>query len=209
MMKKLLEDFKYLTYVIFHPFDGFYEVRFRGKGNLALGAIILILYGLLAIIKYQYTGFIMNNNPLFAMNSITTFIFGIFPFLLFCISNWSVTAIFEGSGKFSDIFIVLTYALFPKLVLDAVIVILSNVVTAEEATILTAISAAGSVFFAFLVFAGLCVAHEYTAGTNVAMLVATFVAAIIIIFLAILYITLIQKAVSFGYTFAAEFMKRW
>ena len=94
-MKKLLEDFKYLLHVITHPFDGFYEVRFRGKKNVYLGAIILILYGLLAIIKYQYTGFIMNNNPMFRMNSITTFLFGIFPFILFCISNWSVTAIFE------------------------------------------------------------------------------------------------------------------
>ena len=208
-MKKLLEDFKYLTYVILHPFDGFYEVRFRGKGNLALGAIILILYGLLGIIKYQYTGFIMNNNPQFAMNSITTFIFGVFPYFLFCMSNWSVTAIFEGSGKFGDIFTVVTYALFPKLVLDVAIVILSNVVTMEESAILTAISAFGTVYFAFLIFAGLCVAHEYTAATNVAMIIATFVAMIIIIFLAILYITLIQRAISFGYTFAAEFMQRW
>ena len=207
-MKKLLEDFKYLLHVITHPFDGFYEVRFRGKKNVWLGAIILILYGLLAIIKYQYTGFIMNNNPQFKMNSITTFIFGVFPFLLFCISNWSVTAIFEGSGKFSDIFTVVTYALFPKFVLDVIVLIFSNVVTAEEATILTAISGFGMVYFAFLVFAGLCVAHEYTAATNIVMLLATFVAAIIIIFLAILYITLIQKVLSFGVTFATEFMKR-
>ncbi len=209
MMKKLLEDFKYLTYVIFHPFDGFYEVRFRGKGNKTLGALILILYGLLCIIKYQYTGFIMNNNPLFAMNSVKTFIFGIFPYLLFCISNWSITAIFEGSGKFGDIFTVVSYALFPKLVLDAIIIVLSNVVTAEEATILTAISGFGAVYFAFLVFAGLCVAHEYTAATNIVTILATFVAAIIIIFLAILYITLIQKVVSFFYAFATEFVKRW
>ncbi|MGN1098589.1 MAG: Yip1 family protein [Clostridia bacterium] len=208
-MKKLLEDFKYLTYVIFHPFDGFYEVRFRGKKNAYLGAIILVLYGLLCILKYQYTGFIMNNNPQFKMNSITTFLFGIFPYVLFCISNWSVTAIFEGSGKFGDIFTVVTYALFPKLILDAVVVILSNVVTMEESVILTAIGGIGTVYFAFLVFCGLCVAHEYTAATNIVMILATFVAAIIIIFLAILYITLIQKVVSFGYTFATEFMKRW
>lgn len=208
-MKKLVEDFKYLMYVIFHPFDGFYEVRFRGKSNKTLGAIILVLFGLLSIIKYQYTGFIMNNNPQFAMNSITTFIFGIFPYLLFCISNWSVTAIFEGSGKFGDIFTVVTYALFPKLVLDAIIVVFSNVVTAEESAILTAISGFGMVYFAFLVFAGLCVAHEYTAATNVVMILATFVAAIIIIFLAILYITLIQKVISFGYAFSTEFFKRW
>ncbi len=208
-MKKLLEDFKYLMHVITHPFDGFYEVRFRGKENVTLGAIILILYGLLAIVKYQYTGFIMNNNPQFAMNSLTTFIFGIFPFLLFCISNWSVTAIFEGSGKFKDIFVVVTYSLFPKLVLDLIVVIFSNVVTLDESIILTAVSGIGMVYFAFLVFCGLCVAHEYTAATNVVMIIATFIAAIIIIFLAILYITLIQKVISFIYTFGTEFMKRW
>lgn len=207
-MKKLLEDFKYLMHVITHPFDGFYEVRFRGKKNVYLGMIILILYGLLCIIKYQYTGFIMNSNPQFKMNSVTTFIFGIFPYLLFCISNWSVTAIFEGSGKFSDIFTVVTYALFPKLVLDAVVVLLSNIVTIEESTILTAITGFGVVYFAFLVFAGLCVAHEYTAATNIVMIIATFVAAIIIVFLAILYITLLQKVISFIYTFGTEFVKR-
>lgn len=208
-MKALLEDFKYLMYTIFHPFDGFYEVRFRGKKNVTLGTIILILYGLLSIIKFQYTGFIMNDNPMFRMNSVTTFIFGIFPYVLFCVSNWSVTAIFEGSGKFADIFTVVTYALFPKLVLDAIVVLFSNVVTQEEAIILTAISGFGAVYFAFLVFAGLATAHEYTAATNIVMIIATFVAAIIIIFLAILYITLIQKVISFGYSFGTELMKRW
>ena len=208
-MKKFSEDFKYLTYVIFHPFDGFYEVRFRGKGNYLLVAILFLLSGIMSIVSYQYTGFIMNNNPLFAMNSITTFIFGLFPYLLFAISNWSMTAIFEGSGKFLDILTVLAYALFPKLVTDIIVTIFSNVVTEEEAMILTAVQMIGLVWFCFLVFSGLCVIHEYGAGRNLAMIIATFVAAVVIIFLATLYVTLVEKVLVFITDFITEFAKRW
>ena len=208
-MKKFAEDFKYLTYVIFHPFDGFYEVRFRGKGNYLLVALLFLASGLLNIVSYQYTGFIMNNNALYTMNSVMTFIFGLFPFLLFAISNWSMTAIFEGSGKFVDILTVLAYALFPKLLTDLVVTIFSNVVTQEEAMILTAVQMIGLVWFCFLVFSGLCVIHEYGAGRNLAMIIATFVAAVVIIFLATLYVTLVEKFLVFITDFATEFARRW
>ena len=207
-MKKFVEDFKYLIHVIFHPFDGFYEVRFRGKGNYALVAILFILSGLLNIVSYQYTGFIMNNNPMFAMNSVTIFIFGLFPYLLFAISNWSMTAIFEGSGKFLDILTVLAYALFPKLITDGVVILFSNVVTSEEAMILSAVQMIGLAWFCFLVFSGLCVIHEYGAGRNLAMIIATFVAAIVIIFLAALYVVLTEKLLGFITDFTAEFARR-
>lgn len=207
-MKKFVEDFKYLNHVIFHPFDGFYEVRFRGKGNYLLVALLFLASGLLNIISYQYTGFIMNNNPLYSMNSITTFIFGLFPYLLFAISNWSMTAIFEGSGKFLDITTVLAYALFPKLILDIVVVIFSNVVTEDEAMILTAIQMIGVVWFCFLVFSGLCVIHEYGAGRNLIMIIATFVAAIVIIFLAALYVVLTEKLLGFITDFVTELARR-
>ncbi len=207
-MKKFVEDFKYLNYVIFHPFDGFYEVRFRGKGNYALVAILFILSGLMNVISYQYTGFIMNNNAMFAMNSVTTFIFGLFPYLLFAISNWSMTAIFEGSGKFLDILTVLAYSLYPKLLMDIVVVIFSNVVTAEEAMILTAVQMIALVWFCFLVFSGLCVIHEYGAGRNLVMILATFVAAVVVIFLATLYVTLVEKVFTFFVDFTTELARR-
>ncbi len=207
-MKKFAEDFKYLNHVIFHPFDGYYEVRFRGKGNLLLVALLFLISGIMNVVAYQYTGFILNNNPLYAMNSVTTFIFGLFPYLLFAISNWSMTAIFEGSGKFLDILTVLAYALFPKLITDLIVIIFSHVVTEEEAMLLTAVQMIGLVWFCFLVFSGLCVIHEYGAGRNLAMIIATFVAAVVIIFLATLYVTLVEKLIGFITEFATELAKR-
>ncbi|NLM49726.1 MAG: DUF1282 family protein [Clostridiaceae bacterium] len=207
-MSTFLSDLKYIWYVIFHPFDGFYEVRFRRKKNYMLAALILLLYSLLGIIKYQYTGFIINNNPIHEMNSLTRFLFTLFPFLLFAISNWSVTAIFEGSGKFGDIVNVLGYSLLPKLIIDALGIVISNFIILEEVPILNVFLAIGNVWFCYLIFAGLCVIHEYNASTNIVMIITTFIAAIIIVFLSTLYLSLMERVVNFFVAFISELVKR-
>ncbi|MDO4563076.1 MAG: Yip1 family protein [Clostridia bacterium] len=208
-MKKIAADLGYIRHVIFHPFDGFYEVRFRNKGNVGIALLMILISGLLSVLSAQYTGFIMNSNARYEFNSLTTFIFGVFPFFLFAVSNWSMTAIFDGSGKFSDIITVLGYSLFPKIIIDILVLILSNVVIESEVSILSSVSAIGTLWFAFLVFSGLCVIHEYGAGRNIIMLLATLVAAIVIVFLSVLYISLVEKLIGFVVEFASEFVKRW
>jgi hypothetical protein len=93
------EKLHYLKYAAFHPFDGFYEIKNRQKGSVLLATIILALYGIMQCLSYQYTGFIMNTNALFAMNSITIFISAISIFVLFTVSNWTVTTLFNGKGN--------------------------------------------------------------------------------------------------------------
>ncbi|WP_309122522.1 YIP1 family protein [Paenibacillus sp.] len=195
--------------VLLHPFDGFYDVKFLGKRNFALATFVLLICGVVGIMNYQYTGFILNYNPLFAMNSVTIFVTTLFPFLLFLISNWSVATLFDGNGSFGDIYIVISYALVPKLLFDIAGIVLSNVVIQEEAALLYAFMTIGTVWFAFLLFCGLCVVHEYTALVNVVTLAASFCSAIVIVFLSMLYFTLVGKVVGFVYAVFLELTKRW
>jgi len=208
-MASMIEDGKYMFHVLFHPFDGFYDLKFTRKRNYALPTLIMLLCGILGILNYQYTGFILNYNPLFAMNSITIFFTTLFPFLLFLISNWSVTTLFDGNGTMGDIYVVMSYSLVPKLIFDIAGVVMSNVVTQEEAGLLYAFVAIGTVWFCFLLFCGLCVIHEYTVLTNVVTLFVSVCSAIIIVFLAMLYFTLMGKVIGFVYTVFSELAKRW
>lgn len=207
-MVSLIEEGKYLFHVLFHPFDGFYGVKFLRKRNYMLPTIIMLLCGITGILGYQYTGFILNYNPLFVMNSLTIFLTTLFPILLFLISNWCITTLFDGNGTMSDIYIVMCYSLVPKLLFDIVEIILSNVVTQEEAALLNSFSAIGTVWFCFLLFCGLCVIHEYSPLTNIVTLIVSFLAAIVIVFLAMLYFILVSKVIGFVSTIFIEFMKR-
>lgn len=202
-------DIKNLAYTLFHPFDGFYEMKFRGKGNMALATALLVFYGLESIFTTQYTGFIFNDYPLHNMRSIQLFLLAVVPILLFIVSNWSTTSLLNGSGTIKDIWIMTCYSLVPMILFDFVTTLLSNVIIREEGPILSAFRYIGVLWFCYLIFCGLCTIHEYTASRNILTLLVTLLAAIIIIFLVILYFTLMRTVIGFVNTVSTEISKRW
>ena len=208
-MKQFVEDVRDLKYTIFHTFDAFYEIKWRGQRSFLLATCISLLYGIVQILSYQYTGFIVRNSPLFEMNSVAIFILTVAPLLLFIISNWSVSTLFNGKGKVKDLYMVIGYSLFPALVFSFITMIISNIVISEEITLLVAFNLMGTVWFYYLVFCGLCTVHEYTAKENIITLVATVVAAMVVIFLCVLYFSLMEQMVSFVMTFVQEMLRRW
>lgn len=202
------EKLSYLKYSVFHPFDAFYEIRFRGKGSVKLAAILFLLYGILQCISYQYTGFVMNYNPIFYMNSVSIFVSALSVLLLFVVSNWSTTTLFNGKGSMKDIFIVLGYSLIPLLVVQSFCVFMSNFVIKEEVMILKALGGMGILWFAFMMLAGLCTIHEYTFFKNLVTLIVTAIAAALIILIGTLFLTLMEQMMSFFTSVVQEFLRR-
>ena len=202
------EKIKYVKYCVFHPFDGFYEAKNRGKGSLLAAVLIITYYCILECIKVQYTGFIMNLHQITRMNSVTIFISALSVLVLAAVSNWTITTLFDGKGKLKDIFMVVGYSLFPVVVLDTIIVVASNFVIEEEAIILTSIGWLGMVWAGFLIVAGLCTVHEFSLAKTLVTILATLAAALIILFLMVLFISLVEQIVQFVYVFGKELMRR-
>lgn len=202
------EKLCYVKHCVFHPFDGFYEAKNRGKGSLGIATALLILYCVLRCVQVQYTGFIMNTNHVSRMSSITIFISALSVLLLFVLSNWTVTTLFEGKGKLKDIYLVLCYSLVPMILMDTIVVFVSNYVIEEEVILLTSLQAMGVVWFCFMMVAGLCTVHEYGLAKNLVTLLVTAAAAAIILFLAVLFLSLMEQMVDFADVFVKEWIRR-
>lgn len=202
------EKLSYWGYSLIHPFDGFFEIRFRHQGSLLLAVILMIVYGVLRCLSYQYTGFVMNFNDIEDMDSLSIFISTVSVIFLFAVSNWTVTTLFNGKGKLSDIFIVICYSLTVLIIGDALVTFLSNFVATEEVMILRSVQALMYAWFVFLIIAGLSTIHEYGLGGNIASIVMSFVAAAIILFIGVLLFTMMERMVSFVTSVAEELMRR-
>ena len=194
-MKAFAEDCRYLVYTLFHPFDGFYELRFRKEKNWIIIISLYVLYGLAEIFRQWYTGIIMRDWDVYGLNGVLTFFSALFPLVLFAVSNWSVTTLTEGNGRLSDILMVLAYATVPKILLSVVVTVASNFIIQEEAIILTVLELLGTLLFCFFVFAGLCVIHEYTAWKTVLTVLFSVVAAMIIFFVLLFYFSIMEKII--------------
>jgi len=202
------EKLFYLKSAIFHPFDAFYEIRFRGKGSAVLAVIILAFFGVLQCVSYQYTGFVINTNELASMNSISIFLTWVLGFVLFIVSNWSVTTLLNGKGKLSDILKVTAYSMVPFICTLIFQIFVSNFIILEEAMIVYVVMGIGTVWSLFMLLAGLCVIHEYGFGKTLIAIVLTFVAAAIIMFLGVLFFTLIEQMIVFIVSVGQEFIRR-
>jgi len=202
------EKLQYWGHSLLHPFDGFFEIRFRNQGSLLIATLLLVAYAILRCLSFQYTGFVMNFNNIAEMDSLSIFISTISVVILASVANWTITTLFNGKGKLKDIYIVICYSLTVLIVGDLIVTFASNFVTTEEVMILTSIQMVCYVYFVFLLVAGLGTIHEYGFGGNLASMVMTIVAAAVILFIGVLLFTMLERMFSFVTSVTEELMRR-
>ena len=197
MEKLQLQALKYSFYLIFHPFDGFYDLKHEKKGNLISANIILMIIILVFILSKQLTGFIFNNNSFRSLNIISEVISVILPLLLWCISNWSITTLMDGEGSLKDIYITTCYALVPIIISNFPLILISNFLTMDEADFYVFFYTLSFIWSVFLIFIGIMTVHQFTVKKTIVTIIIAIIGVIVMLFLGLLFIALIQQIINF------------
>ncbi|SDY95321.1 Protein of unknown function [Evansella caseinilytica] len=202
------EWIKYPLYVCIHPFKGYWDVKYEGKGKMNIALSIVLLLTVVIILKRQFTGFVVNFNNPNELNSIDELIYIVLPFFLFAVSNWAITTLMEGEGKFQEIIIAAAYALVPMMIIYSVTTVISNFITWEEAPLFFMLDSLALLWFLGLLFVGIMTIHQYSVAKTVATFFLTVVVMGVIIFLGLLFFSLIQQMVAFAETVYREIVYR-
>jgi len=188
------EELAYGFYVILHPFDGFWDLKHEKRGSVRASFVFVGVTVLAFFYQSIGQGYLLN--PQGAFQSIWTQIIGVaIPLLLFVVSNWCLTTLFEGEGSFKDIFIACSYSLLPVPMLLIPVTIASNVVTLAEVDIITFVSTLAFIWLGILIVFGTQVTHDYTMGKNIITILGTIVGMVFIMFIVLLFSTLVGKLV--------------
>lgn len=196
-IKDFFQRVKYSSYLIFHPFKGFWDLKHDDIGRMSVASFFVVILALVEIITTQFTGFIVNYNNVLETNIFFVAVRTVAILLVWVLANWSITTLMEGEGKLKDIYITTAYALVPYIVSSIVVVILSNFITAEEATFYYLIQTIGLIWSGFLLLAGLMTVHQFSFGKTVITIIIAVVAMIIILFLLLMLLTLLQQMINF------------
>lgn len=195
--QRYVESVKYAKYVIFHPFDGFWDLVHEKKGSVAAATTFLVLFLVTHVVKLMYTNFQFIAAPLQYVNVLEQALSLLLPFLILCLANWSLTTLFDGKGRFRDIYIAMCYALVPFVFIQLPLVFISNIIAFDEAAFYTVLMSVSVIWSVALVFTGLMEVHDYSPGKTLTFLVFTIVGALIIIFLVLVFFSLLSDALSF------------
>ncbi len=205
--KSFKEELLYGFHLIFHPFDGFWDLKHEQRGSVRAG----IVYVIITIVAFFYqsvgTGYIFNPNGTY-MSIFGQIISVVVPLILWVVANWCLTTLFDGEGSFKDIFIATTYSLLPVPMLVIPSVIFSNILAQNEGQLISLLVGIAFVWAGMLIFFGMMVTHDYSLGKNFITTLGTIVAMAFIIFVAVLFSSLVSQMVSFVSSIIVELSYR-
>lgn len=205
---RYFESLKYSLYVLTHPFDGFWDLIHEKRGSMAAAHTLLILTFLTNLWSMRFTNFMFNNVRWERIN-IWQQVFGILaPLLIYCLANWCLTTLFDGKGRLRDIYMGMCYSLTPYVLLVNPVTIISNFVTDEEGAFLAYFQGLALIWAAVWILISVMQIHDYSLFKAIMAIAFSVVGMMIIVFLIMLFFSLVSDAVAFFISIGKEILFR-
>lgn len=198
------KGYRYGTHVMFHPFDGFWDLKREKRGNMKSALLIAVLFFLFYAIRLQYSGYITTGTTASEVNVLYGVALIFLPLCFWVIANWCITTLMDGEGTLKDIVIATCYALKPYVLLSIPMFLASHFLTADEFVFYQFADTVIMIWVFALLFLGLMVTHDYSLSKSVLSVLLILVGICLIIFILLLLIHIIQEVYLFIYNSYTE-----
>jgi hypothetical protein len=205
---KVGRTLKYALYMPTHPFDGSWDLTHEGRGSIAAANIIVVLCLLEEIMRSTLTNFQFIDINMNDFNSIMVILRVLLPLALLVVANWSLTTLMDGKGKMFEIYMVTSYALTPYIIINFVTIIFSHFITADEGSLYYLLNTVSVIWSALLILAGMMQVHNYTPGKTVGSSLLTIIGMGIMVFIFLMFFTLISDAIAYFVSLYKEIVFR-
>ncbi|MCZ8515595.1 SMP-30/gluconolactonase/LRE family protein [Paenibacillus filicis] len=162
----MVVQLKHAFYILKHPIDGFTAIRYEGKGSLWSSLIMLVLAIASFAVMRAGTSFTFNPSVVLDLNLFTVIVQFLVVWVGWVISNYLISTIYRGEGRFRDVVYGSTYALFPFVIVGLPLTLISNVMTLSEQSIYNFLSTGLMVWVAALIFWKVQAMQNYSVGES-------------------------------------------
>ena len=201
-----LSELAYGQYIIFHPFDGFWDARRENRGSPLAAGIFMLAAALCTAFQIKISGMVSGTGKYVSFLLIAAVFLG--ALAVFCISNRCITSLSDGKGSFADIFTVAGYSVIPIILTSSAATLLSAFLSGNESGIITVLLYFGYIWTVFLLFSGILTVHQYGFFKNICSMLLTVIGMAVIVFLIFLLINLLGRIFNFADSIITELRLR-
>ena len=200
---------QWLKYVIFHPIEGYEDMRWKKQGSLKISAVIVFFLFVAQVFNARFGGFAYNMQAYSdVFNVVPILVQSVVYYITWVVANWSFCTLLDGEGNMRRIAVYSAYALVPYIVGSIVSTIISYFVTLDESIWVTAASQIGLWWSVILMLFGMKACHQYTFTKTMVCIILTVIGMLLILFLLVLLMSLFQQVWLFFYTIYTEILYR-
>lgn len=196
-MKHYLKSLKYSLYMILHPFDGSWDLIHENRGSMAAAHTIVILALLTRLWDKRFSSFMVNRTRWSEINILMELATVLVPLFIWVLANWCLTTLMDGKGRFRDIYMATAYSFTPYVLIGIPMIFVSNVVTKEEGVFYTYFNTFALIWCVFLILCAMMMIHDYGLLKGLGSSIMSVAGMAIIIFVILLFFSLISDAVAY------------
>jgi len=202
------ETLKYSLHVITHPIDGFWDLTHEKRGSVAAANIIVFAAVIVEVLRLTLTNFLFVTINMESFNAVIVVMRILLPIFLWTIANWGLTTLMDGKGKLLDIYMAIGYALTPYVIINAVMIVLSQVITFEEGAVYWVLAGFAALWTGVLILAGMMMIHDYSLVKTIGSSLLTIVGMGIVVFVFVVFFSLVSDAAAYFVSLYRELLFR-
>jgi len=206
--KHLGKTLKYSFYVCTHPLDGFWDLTHEKRGSIGAANVIIALAVIVEVLRLTLTNFQFVTINMEYFNSVIVALRILLPVGLWTVANWSLTTLMDGKGRMFEIYMSICYALTPYIIINAVMIILSQFITFDEGAIYWVLAGLAAIWTGILILAGMMMVHDYSLVKTILSSLLTIVGMGVMVFIFVIFFSLISDAVSYFVSLYKEILFR-
>ncbi|HRR77650.1 MAG TPA: Yip1 family protein [Ruminococcus sp.] len=184
---------QWVKHAVTHPVEGFEDMRWKKSGSLKIAFFIVFLLFVGQVFDGRLYGFQFGVPYDKTFSIVPYLVKSVVLFAAWVVGNWSVCTLLDGEGTMKNICIYSAYALVPYIVQLFVNVLLSHVLIRDEAVFINVIRIIGVGWTVILLFSAVRSVHQYSPGKTVFAVILTIAAMLIMLFLLVLFMSLVQQ----------------
>lgn len=207
-LQKYLDSLKFAFYCMTHPLDGFWDLTHEKRGTYAAANTILILTLIVRIMKLRFTSFLFITVYWEEINIFLYLASVLFPLALWVFGNWGLTTLFDGKGRLGQVYMATCYGMIPYPVIQIPLMLLSNVVTVDEGSFYVVLSAISLIYAGILIICAMGQIHEFSGAKNILFTVASLFAMLVMVFLLLIFFSMITQGISYIVSLIREMLFR-
>jgi hypothetical protein len=197
---KQISFIRQLTFIwcfIKRPADGYYGIKIENKVGYLASIFLLLMFFVVFVIDKYGRGFIFRTvqEGVYDIFIDASYVFG--GSLLLIISNYLVSTINDGDGKFKHIFCGFVYSLAPYFIIKPFIIILSHILTLNESFLIHFSDFIVYVWVTILFIVMVKQINDYSLRETFKVIFLTLFTALIIVLILFIVYVLVSQVIDF------------
>jgi hypothetical protein len=206
--RHLGKTLKYSLYVCTHPLDGFWDLTHEKRGSIAAANVIVFASVIIEIMRLTLTNFQFIKINMENFNAVIVLMRILLPVFLWTVANWGLTTLMDGKGNMVDIYMTVSYALVPYVIINTIMIILSQVLTFDEGAVYWFLAGFSTLWTGILILAGMMMVHDYSIGKTILSSFLTIIGMGVMVFIFVIFFSLISDSIAYFISLYKEILFR-